>query len=110
MREELEKELSQSGVSTKELILKSKNYPIRNYTDSLADNDREKAIKAIREALPTHKGVSGECRSYEVQRMLLSQLYCRMLSILYLRLMLCAQTRDVLEVLVVFLRMLLCIP
>lgn len=48
-----------SNISTKELILQSKSYPIREYTNLLADSDRKQAIQTLREALPTSKGVVG---------------------------------------------------
>ncbi|XP_078384574.1 uncharacterized protein LOC144667044 isoform X2 [Oculina patagonica] len=55
----LRKELGNSNIPTKDLILQSKNYPIRRYTDLVPSSDRETAIKALREALPTFKGVTG---------------------------------------------------
>lgn len=56
----LRKELGNNNKSTKDLILQSKNYLIRKYTDLVPSSDRERAIKALREALPTFKGVTGE--------------------------------------------------
>ena len=47
-------------LSTKELILQSKTYQIRHYTNLLDDSYREQAIEALRKALPTSKGVFGE--------------------------------------------------
>ncbi|XP_078342187.1 uncharacterized protein LOC144627991 isoform X5 [Oculina patagonica] len=55
----LRKELGNSNIPTKDLILQSKNYPIRRYTDLVPSSDRETAIKVLREALPTFKGVTG---------------------------------------------------
>ena len=60
LRKELKSGPNDSSLSTKDLILQSKSYPIRKYTDLLADRDREQAIKTLREALPTSKGVVGE--------------------------------------------------
>ena len=60
LRKELESGPNDSSLSTKDLILRSKSYRIRKYTDLLADDCRGQAIKALREALPTSKGVVGE--------------------------------------------------
>jgi len=60
LRTELGRVLNDNNISTKELILRSKSYPIRQYTDLLADSYREQAMKTLREALPTSKGVMGE--------------------------------------------------
>ena len=60
LRTELGKGHNVSNIPTKELILQSRSYPIRNYTSLLADDHREQAIKTLREALPTFKGVIGE--------------------------------------------------
>lgn len=60
LRRELESGPNDSILSTKELMKQSKSYPIRKYTDLLADGDREQAIKTLREVLPTSKGVLGE--------------------------------------------------
>lgn len=56
----LERGLSDSNLSTKELVLQSKMTSFRDYTNSLDDSDREQAIKALRDALPRPKGVLGE--------------------------------------------------
>ncbi|XP_020610415.1 uncharacterized protein LOC110048990 isoform X2 [Orbicella faveolata] len=60
LRTELGRGLNDSNISTKELILRSTSYPIRKYTNSLADGYRGQAIKTLREALGTSKGVVGE--------------------------------------------------
>ena len=60
LRAELGSGTNDSQISTKELILQSKSYPIRKYTNLLAGRCREQAIKTLREALPTFKGVVGE--------------------------------------------------
>ena len=60
LRRELESGPNDSNLSTKDLILRRKLYPIRKYTDLLADGCRGQAIKTLREALPTSKGVVGE--------------------------------------------------
>ena len=61
LRTELGRELhDMSNISTKELILRSKSYPIRDYTNLLAVSYRGQAITTLREALPTSKGVVGE--------------------------------------------------
>lgn len=58
----LRRELGNDSLSTKELMRQpqSKKYPIRKYTDLVPKGDRDKVIKAFREALPRYKGVSGE--------------------------------------------------
>ena len=60
LRKQLESGTNDSKMSPKELILKSKSYPFRKYTDLLANSDREQVIKTLREVLPTSKGVMGE--------------------------------------------------
>ena len=60
LRTELVRVLNNNNISTKELILRSKSYPIRKYTNLLADSHRGEAIKTLREALPASKGVVGE--------------------------------------------------
>ena len=60
LRTELGRGRNVSNISTKELILQSTTYPIRKYTNLLADSHREQAIKTLRKALPTPKGVVGE--------------------------------------------------
>lgn len=59
LKEELKRELGHSNISTKDLMLQSKNYRIRKFTDSLSDSDRGEVIKIFRKALPAHKGVTG---------------------------------------------------
>lgn len=65
----LRKELIQklhcdSSVATLVLFQQSKKYPFRQFTDSLTDEKlRENVIKALRNALPTYKGVTGKLRS-----------------------------------------------
>lgn len=60
LRKVLGRELSDSNLSTKELVLRSKTTSFRDYTNELDDSDREQAIKALREALPKPKGVLGK--------------------------------------------------
>ena len=60
LKEELKRELGHSNISTKDMMLQSKNYRIRKFTDSLSDSDRGEVIKIFRKALPAHKGVTGE--------------------------------------------------
>ena len=60
-----------SSKSTEELILQSKTYPIRSYTDQLPKEYRERTIKALREAL-SYKGVTGKwCTNDELIKRLL---------------------------------------
>ena len=60
LRKVLGRELSDSNLSTKDLVLLSRETSFRDYTNLLDDSDREQAIKALREALPKPKGVLGE--------------------------------------------------
>ena len=60
LRTELGSGTNDSKMSTKELILKSKSYPFRKYTDLLDNSDRGQVIKTLREVFPTSKGVMGE--------------------------------------------------
>ena len=61
---ELNQELHCDGsVVTSVLLQQSKKYRIRQFTDSLTDEKlRENVIKALRDALPTYKGVTGKLR------------------------------------------------
>lgn len=63
LRKELCKRLgyNTSKLSTEELILQSRNYPIRQFTDLVTNDDiRQDVIQTLRSALPNDKGVTGK--------------------------------------------------
>ena len=60
LRRELEKELGQSETPLAEMMLQSKGYRIRTYTNLITDDERASVIKLFRRVLPTQKGVIGE--------------------------------------------------
>ena len=64
LRKELNQELHcDDSVVTSVLLQQSKKYRIRQFTDLLTDEKRrENVIKALRDALPTYKGVTGKLR------------------------------------------------
>lgn len=66
LRSELEKVLGQNKTSLPEMMLESKNYPIRRYTNLITGGERPSVIKTLRQILPTHKGVIGEFCSNDV--------------------------------------------
>ena len=60
LRRELEKELGQSETPLAEMMLQSKGYRIRTYTNLITDDERASVINLFRKVLPTQKGVIGE--------------------------------------------------
>ena len=62
LRKELLRELHcDDSVATSVLLQQSKKYRIRQFTDSLTDDKlRKNVVRALRDALPTHKGVTGK--------------------------------------------------
>ena len=56
----LEQKLRYSEKLLIQMMLQSKSYPIRNYTNSLEVAERERVITLFREVLSTHRGVIGE--------------------------------------------------
>lgn len=66
LRSELEKEPGQNKTSLPEMMLESKNYSIRRYTNLITDGERPSVIKTFRHVLPAHKGVIGEFCSNDV--------------------------------------------
>ena len=60
LRRELEKELGQSETPLEKMMLQSKGYRIRTYTNLITDDERASVIKLFRKVLPTQTGVIGE--------------------------------------------------
>ncbi|XP_058969660.2 uncharacterized protein [Pocillopora verrucosa] len=59
LRSELEKVPGQNKTKLPEMMLESKNYSIRRYTNLITDGERPSVIKTFRHVLPAHKGVIG---------------------------------------------------
>nr|XP_058969660.1 uncharacterized protein LOC131796025 isoform X2 [Pocillopora verrucosa] len=59
LRRELEKVPGQNKTYLPEMMLESKNYSIRRYTNLITDGERPSVIKTFRQVLPAHKGVIG---------------------------------------------------
>lgn len=59
LRRELEKELGQSETPLEKMMLQSKGYRIRTYTNLITDDERASVIKLFRKVLPTQTGVIG---------------------------------------------------
>ncbi|CAH3037614.1 unnamed protein product [Pocillopora meandrina] len=59
LRRELEKVPGQNKTYLPEMMLESKNYTIRRYTNLITDGERPSVIKKFRQVLPAHKGVIG---------------------------------------------------
>ena len=66
LRSELEKVPGQNKTDLPEMMLESKNYSIRRYTNLITDGERPSVIKTFRHVLPAHKGVIGEFCSNDV--------------------------------------------
>lgn len=62
LRSELQRRLGDNScaLSTQELILKGRNYRIRQFTDLVTSDERQNVIQTLRDVLPTYKGVTGK--------------------------------------------------